>query len=164
MRNKAVYVMAAFLAVILVSCSSTKQFERQINFTGMILDENNKPVPDFYVTVSINNVNHGTWITNDNGVFVCKDAKTGKVQVSGTKEGYAKLSSKTDFLSPERITCFRVYTADAVLDSTEQSISLKDYKEATRKLNTISSRMMTPLRDVISFYKKEIARMKHEKI
>lgn len=164
MRNKVKYVLPVFLTMVLVSCSSTRQIERQINFTGMILDENNKPVPDFYVTVTINSVNLGTWITNDNGVFVCKDARTGKVRVSGTKEGYAKLNSKTDFLSPERITCFRVYTADAVLDSTEQSISLRDYKEATRKLNTISSRMMTPLRDVISFYKKEIARMKHEKI
>lgn len=136
-----------------VSCAGSPKFEGSATVTGIIVDESNQPVSGFPVTVSSKIRKFGTSVTNANGIFFVQNVDSGKIIISGKKEGYAILDCEETFYQRDEIFCFQISSIDAVLDRVEEKILQEDYEKGIELLKTVYSQKKSPVYDVVQEYK-----------
>ena len=124
----------------------------------LIVDENDRAVKDFEVLLYRNKKiipdfeNHIS--TNKNGLCIFYNIPGGEYDVSAQKGGYTKITSeKLNFENRSELYCYRVYSADFILEQTEQFYKKSEYQKALELLETICSDDNTLLQNTVSFYK-----------
>ena len=105
------------LSVFFVSCASKPKNVNSINeFTVLIIDENNQPIPAFTTYISKKGGSKKTYITNNEGLFYVPDFKGKEFVIS---EGEHKIKfSIGDYEIVRSITAIKgkTYTANFSLD------------------------------------------------
>lgn len=116
-----------------ISCASKKGFSGNGDLCGMIVDENNEPVQGFVITCSSTDE---TVVTNNNGIFVITNLRTGKYYISGEKIGYARISNEPfNFISRDIIFCCKVNSLDGAIESVEKQLKCQNYEAALKLLD-----------------------------
>ena len=153
-RSFIILIMAAFA---FFSCKTTKDFKGNANLTIMIVDENDRAVEDFEISIYRKKVIpylKSFVLTNKNGLCVSYNIPGGEYILKGQKSGYSKItSSLLDFYNRSDLYCYRVYSADFILEQTEQFYKKSEYQKALELLETICSDDNTLLQNTVSFYK-----------
>ena len=155
-------VNVVFCVFLLGSCASTAKYEGTANLMGMIIDENNRPVSNFSVTVSGALKTYDTVVTNDGGIFTVKNVESGNLSFYGKKEGYTVLNQKDIYNRKDRVMCIQIYSVDYVLDMADENARNENYSEALNNLKDVYTKHGSNIDDVVSFYKKKLTQKKKE--
>ena len=127
------------LSVFFVSCASKPKNVNSINeFTVLIIDENNQPIPAFTTYISKKGGSKKTYITNNEGLFYVPDFKGKEFVISGQKNNYVRLEEQCVPILPEKeLFCWQIKSATAVLDSIKTYIEADNFGRAYYLLKTI---------------------------
>lgn len=140
-KNKNIYViygMILFLVFIFCGCVSKRNCIKENDFCGMIVDENNRPVSDFVVSIK-NELNiTETAITNKSGLFMFPDIKSGFYFISGERENYVKLENKKYFFNgnPD-LFCSQIISFEEAINKIESYIKVNNFQKADELLNKV---------------------------
>ena len=126
-------IMLILLALLSVSCSTTKGFKGKADFCGIITDSENRGVSGYTVCIGGNRKS----ITNDSGIFVFPDVSSSDIHVTGSKCGYEKIDCETFFFDENNFFCMSVSTRNEVLSETEKCIEEKEFDKAVSLLESI---------------------------
>ena len=142
MNKKIIYFMGIISFIFLITaCASKPGFKGEGDLCGLVIDENNAPVKDFVVYCKaagltgqiINPVK-----TNESGIFVFYDVKSGKYFLSGKKKNYLEIESLPyEFNDRTKILCLQTKTAKASFSKAEEMIRLGLPDEADKILKAI---------------------------
>lgn len=144
----AVMIVSSFLT----GCSSTPKYTGKAYFCGLVVDEKNRAIEDFTVSVS----QYGSEITNEGGMFTFDKVHSGKIQVKGRKPGYTEISQNVNVNRKDCVYVFQVKSADAVLEDARWYCNQGEYKKSLELMDDVVSEAKSPLRDVLLFYRNEI--------
>lgn len=139
-KRKSFFILNIFgLVFILVTgCVSQKQCIKNSDFCGIVVDENNKPIPNYSIKCSKNLVNVKSTYTNNSGIFFIPNMETGKYTISGKKNNYIKIIDKEFYFNgSQSIFCCQVMGIKAVLDKILINIKNKDYEKALEILKQL---------------------------
>jgi len=165
MKVKGFYLhLCLMLCICYVSCSSVPVKIQTADLCGLVIDENNRPIEDFVISVIGLGGECKTGVTGRNGLFMIADIQTGILDIVGFKNGYAKYRDKKyEFYSREKILCIQVNSADAILDKADRYLSAGRVEEAESEISEICCKDCKVLERVISEYKKVIGERKNDK-
>ena len=155
---KGFFIVLIFAAVTFAACKSTKGFEGNANLIIMIVDENDRAVDDFevslYRTIKIIPDFESSAFTKKNGLCVFYNIPGGEYVLQGQKYGYTKIIlGQFDFNNCSDLYCYRVYSADYILEQSEQLYKKNEYHKALELLEKLSTQEGTLLQNTVSFYK-----------
>ena len=157
-NTKGFFIVMIFAVVAFAACKSTKGFEGNANLTILIVDENDRAVDDFEISLyqkkKVIPDFESCVSTNKNGLCVFYNIAGGEYVLKGQKNGYSKIAfGQFDFNNRSDLYCYRVYSADFILEQTEQFYKKSEYQKALELLETICSDDNTLLQNTVSFYK-----------
>lgn len=131
--------MLTLLCVSFVSCASNPKTVFQTgDFCGLIVDENNRPIKEFILEVN-NQFKGGTYVTNNNGIFVVPSMETGKIFIKGKKKGYTILNEEVNFLADQNLFCWQIKSMSGVLDDILVYVRTEQYRKALEHLQTVAA-------------------------
>lgn len=160
-KNICLYSVLVFM---LLSCKTVPVKPESADLCGVVIDEKNQPVEDFVVCVKGVDAVTKYGITDSKGMFVIDDLKTGNLELSGYKNGYARYENyEYKFYKRANVFCLQVNSADAILDKVEKLIKNRELKKAEEELSEIYCHQNRILKSVIREYKKIIEELKNEK-
>lgn len=124
-------------ALFFISCASNPKtlFKKGI-LCGLIVDENNKPVCEYGVSVSTCNTQN-LYYTNEKGIFYVPEIETGKVWIEGEKNGYEKINEEIVFTATQKIYCWQVSSMENALKKVEKLLFCGDFENAEKQLASI---------------------------
>lgn len=160
MKNK--FLIFVFLCSSVISCSSIPVKSESAEFSGFVIDENNKPLENVVIKILSSDFSEITTATNQSGMFLFSEIKTGDLNVFACKEGYTKYDEKVEFYNRDKILCIQICSADLVLDNIEKAVLIKDFENARKQLNSIYCNDSKNLKAVLNEYKKLIGEIKNE--
>ena len=160
MKNK--FLILLFLCSIFLGCNSIPVKSEPSEFSGFVIDENNKPLENVVIKILGSDFSEITTVTNQSGMFVFSEIKTGDLNVLAYKEGYTKYDEKIEFYNRDKILCIQICSADLVLDNIEKAVLIKDFENARKQLNSIYCNDSKNLKWVLNEYKKVIGEKKNE--
>lgn len=130
-----IFILVFFMQT---GCVSKTQIINEGDLCGVVIDENNKPVPNFEVICSSNLLVGKSSYTNNSGIFIIPDLTIGEYTINGTKENYAKFcEEKFMFRGSQSMFCCQVSSLKAILKRVQQNIKNQDYKKAFMLLEEI---------------------------
>jgi len=152
-----------FLCVSFSGCISTPKFKGERDFCGMVVDENNKPVSGYLVNCKKSGILCGSALTNESGIFVIQNLKSGKYVFEGRKNNCTDIKEvEVDFYDRNSILCCKVCTARGLFERVDKMISGEDYANARKELkflrgekNSYVEKMIIAYRGLISLYEKD---------
>ena len=157
-NTKGFFIVMIFAVVAFAACKSTKGFEGNANLTILIVDENDRAVDDFEISLCQNKKVipdfESCVSTNKNGLCVFYNIAGGEYVLQGQKNGYSKIAfGQFDFNNRSDLYCYRVYSADFILDQTEQLYKKGEYQKALELLEKLCTQEGTLLQNTVAFYK-----------
>lgn len=142
------------MCLLFVSCKSTKYFTEDADLCGLVVDEKNQPVSFFEMTCAGPNGTIENAVTNENGVFVFSNKKSGGYILSGCKNGWNVLSDKkVDFIDFKQIVCCKVWSFEKVIGETKVLVEKNNYEEALSVIEKVSVKEDTLIEIAVLFYK-----------
>ena len=155
---KGFFIVLIFAAVTFAACKSTKGFEGNANLTIMIVDENDRAVDDFEISLyrskKVVPDFESSVSTNKNGLCVFNNIPAGQYVFQGQKNEYTKITfAQFDFNTRSDLYCFRVFSADYVLEQSEQLFKKGEHQKALELLEKLCTQEGTLLQSTVSFYK-----------
>lgn len=155
-KNLLNYFFSLFVflvGVFFVGCASKPKFHGKSEMCGVVVDEKNIPVVDFVVNCKKDGISKVA-VTNDRGIFVFNEMRSGKYEISGEKKGYARLNEKTfDFSSREKVICCKVNSIEGTLSAVEKQIVCENYDKALELLDEVYFEKDSPAEATVLFYK-----------
>ena len=106
MKNK--FVILLFLCSTFLGCNSIPVKSEPSEFSGFVIDENNKPLENVVIKILSSDFSEITTVTNQSGMFVFSEIKTGDLNVLAYKEGYTKYDEKIEFYNRDKILCIQI--------------------------------------------------------
>lgn len=148
------YLMVITAAVTMSGCASKPKLNGKGRLCGVVIDENNEPVPDFIISCR---KDKGLWkctMTGSEGLFVFEDMPLGIYSFKGTKECYLDFYEE-DYVFNDRskVFCFQLSSIDNALDKTEQMIIYGDYEQAVTLLDQIKCEKNLEAKKVLAYYR-----------
>ncbi|MCQ2592578.1 MAG: hypothetical protein MJ188_07300 [Treponema sp.] len=129
--KKSIFFVIAILGLLSISCSSVPK--GKANFTGIVVDENNKPIQNYFITCKSLNQPQKVCATNEGGVFVFEDVDFGKLELGGFKMGYALYSNpEYNFTNPETVLCIQIDSSDVVYEKARNLLVSGQLEEADK--------------------------------
>lgn len=126
---------------LLTACASKPGFKGNGDLCGLVIDENNAPVKDFVVyckAAGFNNQIIDPVKTNESGIFVFYDIKSGNYFLSGKKKNYLEIGKTPyEFNDRSKILCLQTKTARASFSKADELIRLGLREEADKILQAI---------------------------
>lgn len=123
----------------LCSCISQKNCIKKTNLCGIVVDENNRPIPNYQVICYNNLLAQQSAYTNSSGVFVFYDMSIDNYILMGKKENYEKIEKKEIFVDGNGdILCCQVCSFSEILKNVEQAIYNKDFEKALLLIDKVS--------------------------
>ena len=118
-KTQGYFIVLIFTAFAFTACNTTKAFDGNANLTIMIVDENDREVNDFEVSLYRNKKIipdfESCVSTNKNGICVFYNIPGGEYVLKGQKTGYSKITSgQFNFNNCSDLYCYRVYSADFI--------------------------------------------------
>ena len=160
-------VWLGFVFVILltfVSCASKPVFSGKFDLSGMVIDENDKPVSDFVIFCKGKGASWQSALTNENGLFVFYDQTCGTYSFKGEKEGFLKMEVKdVSVLSKTKLLCFQVSSLDRAFDNLEEMILCGDFEGALTLIKSMDLKTESPEKELSDFYMECINQKKQKK-
>ncbi|NLC92759.1 MAG: carboxypeptidase regulatory-like domain-containing protein [Treponema sp.] len=148
------YLWLLLLNIVFISCSSTKYFKEKVDLCGLVVDENNQPIPYFEMTCIDSKGTIEYAITNENGIFVFQNKKSGSYVLNGKKNGWTKLTDKKiNFIDYRQMTCCKVWSIEKTLETVKQMIFQKDYEAAFFSIDKIYVDEMSLVEITVLFHK-----------
>lgn len=124
-------MMAVTGWLLLAGCASTARFNGKGDFCGLIVDEENRPVENFFVQLWNNGLPSGSAVTNGSGIFVVENVPAGSYRIYGKKRNYERLDDRNvDFFSRGKFFCFQTRSAECVFDAVDGLIGTERFSEA----------------------------------
>lgn len=141
----------AFCLIFFDSCATQSGFSEKADLCGIIVDENNEPVPGYVLRCSsIKN----TGVTNENGIFVIPNVVPGKYRISGEKNGYTFTTDiPFDFTTQGDLLCCKVHSMDGAIEAAERQFECKNYDAALELLNGICYETNTQEEAIVMYLK-----------
>ena len=131
------------------------------NLTILILDQNDQMVCDYELEIQA--VKNGKKAgkesrffssTDKRGFAFFDDLPAATYTISGQKEAYTKLSPlPLQNYDVTELLCYRVYSADYVLDQVESLYKKQNYEKALELLEQVCCQDSLSLQAVLSYYK-----------
>ena len=156
-KIKPAVITAIFLNIIFTACKTTQKPEIASNLSILILDENDRAVQDYSITlahIKKNEKQESLETTNQTGLCVFYDLMPDEYILSGKKSGYTQMPVQPLKLdNNSELYCFRVYSADYIFDYTEQLYDDEQFQKALELLESICTERNPALQNTVSFYK-----------
>ena len=135
-KVKTIYFI--MLCLVLTSCATQKSLIQECDLCGMVVDENNKPISDFIISIKNDSFFNQTTITNNSGFFFFPNIKPGLYVISGEKENYVKFINRCNFTGNNSLYCCQVISLDEAIEKVNSYIKINDYQKGVDLLNNIS--------------------------
>lgn len=147
------YILIILVCLFTAGCKTTGYFSGYANLVIMIVDEKGLAIEDFNLELSnFNKEEKG--ITNKNGICVFHNVPSGEYELSGTKDGYAKLEAASiNFIEKSDVFCFRVESGEAIFQQVEKNFEAKKYESGIKLLEKIVCPKKSELYAAVCFYK-----------
>jgi hypothetical protein len=127
-----------FSAIFLISCASNPRFKGAADFCGMVVNEKNEPVNEYFISCRKDGLVFASALTNQSGIFVLQNIPSGKYSFDGQKENYSDIKNlKVDFCFRDKFLCCTVFTADGVFERLKGLAKMEDYDTALDQLNLL---------------------------
>lgn len=154
-------MMVASEWMVLSGCASTARFNGKGDFCGLIVDEENRPVENFFVQLWNNGLPSGSAVTNGSGIFVVENVPAGSYRISGKKWNYERLDDKrVEFFSRGKVFCFQTRSADEVFDAVDRFILTERFSEAEDLLERLEIESRSVCEAVWFCYMAYVCRLK----
>lgn len=126
------------LVCLVTGCVSQDNVIKNNNFSGIILDENNKPIANYYVCCYKNPLNKKAAYTNKSGIFFFQNMEIGTYHILGHKENYGKIENKEFYFNGDTsMFCCQVASLHEFILEIDCCIENRDYKTALDLTNQI---------------------------
>ena len=151
-------IFAVVCAVMIFSSCRTMSHQNQnANISFLILDENDLPVKDYQLNITIRKKLGDDFIqttfSNANGLGVFNNINCQEALISGQKSGYTKIPQEPLTVNSRgELLCYRVFSADYLLDQAEQLYQNKQYQNALALLESLDSQSDFVLQNIVCFY------------
>ena len=124
---------------VLSGCVTKEHCVKSNNLSGIIVDENNRPISNYQVICGSNPINKKTTFTNNSGIFVFTDVPIGKNIISGQKNNYGKIENKEfNFDGGSSMLCCQVSSLQELLSQIDRYIINREYEKALNIIEQIS--------------------------
>jgi len=131
-------------------------------FTGYVIDENEKGVPDAEVFIKSDNAIFYRACSDSSGFIYIPYVKKGHYSVSIKENNFASYNERIIFSGLSDIFCFRLKSADLVFDEVQTDILKKNYSGALEKLDDLVCEKRSGMSSLVSFYKSRIQEVNYE--
>lgn len=158
MKKKFIYLYLFSSLLLITGCASTS-IRGKSYLCGVIVGENNKPIPDFVVTCSGKGKIKNIATTNESGIFIMNNILPGKYNISGKKNGYGLIHETINLKSKEKVLCFKVNSIESVINSVKKQMISGNYEIAKQMLNDIYFEKNTPEEITVLFYQTYLEKM-----
>lgn len=147
------YILIILVCLFTAGCKTTGYFSGYANLVIMIVDEKGLAIEDFNLELSnFNKEEKG--ITNKNGICVFHNVPSGEYELSGIKDGYAKLEAASiNFIEKSDVFCFRVESGEAIFQQVEKNFEAEKYESGIKLLEKIVCPKKSELYAAVCFYK-----------
>lgn len=137
------------------ACASKNHtIEAKRDMTIYVIDENNKPVPDYYLECkSVNGSVKWKSITDGDGCWKISDARNDSYVIRGSKNGWVSIAESTVEYTGEEVFFCKTVSCDYVLGEALELFKRKDYSAGIKKLNQLYVTGDTLEAAVVCFYK-----------
>lgn len=161
-KNKIKFLItetALILACLTITaCKTVNKSEVLSNLSILVLDENDRAVPDYQIKLQKNKMNDDkseiSETTNESGLCIFYDLQPAEYLISGKKSGYTQMPVQSMQIDRHSdLYCFRVYSAGFVLDEAESLYDTGEYEPALEFLQTICTERNQSLQNTVCFYK-----------
>lgn len=124
---------------IFTSCVASKNIVKNGSLCGVVVDENNQPVPDFLVYCFKNGLNKQSAVTNGSGIFVFPDVEIGRYFIEGEKTNYVKFEKKEyDFYDCSSFICIQIMSLNECIEKINTFIKVNEFQKGVNLLQKIS--------------------------
>lgn len=124
--GKTVLFPGFFIVLFLSACNTTGYGRSSAGLNGMVYDFENKPVPQYIITVD-----EKTPVSTDiNGRFFVPRVRMGKHEITGYKEGYESYKGPLAINDKRQIVYMRVANVSQLLDLADAALSKNNIEEA----------------------------------
>ncbi len=158
-KKKLIFILAVLLAAALClsGCKSTKAFEGNASLTFLILDQNDRAVEDYEITISYQRKILDDFEekagSNQKGLCLFYNIPAASYTMSGQKNGYTRLlPQELNFDRPDELLCYRVLSFDYVFDLADQYFKNDQYQKALDLLESLCVLQDPYLQNTLSFY------------
>ena len=154
---KKIILLLAVIAALFSSCKSTKAFQGNANLSFLILDQNDRPVEDYELTLfyqrKVLEDFEESASSQTNGICLFYNIPSSLYTLSGKKNGYTKIMPQDfNFTRPDELFCYRVFSYDYVFDQTNQYFNTGQYQKALNLLENLCVEQDPYLQNTLSFY------------
>ena len=146
--------LITFCAVYLCSCSSTKKLSGIGNseIIILIIDENNKPVKDYQLTITQNNLD-SSGFSNEQGMCFFPGIPDGQVLVTGYKKECSRIQSVIQTQGCGDVFCFKVQGAQSVFCRALELYKNNHYEQALALIENLYAQEDTLCCNAIHLFK-----------
>lgn len=121
-----------------ISCVSNKKIIKTGDLCGVVVDENNEPIPNFLVKCSHSSLFSVTTFTNNSGIFVFPQMNSGVYRISGSKDNYVFLDDQEFiFRDSSSLFCCQIRSLKDVLGTIDSYIENKEFEKGVCLLEKV---------------------------
>lgn len=150
----------SIICFCLCSCVSNHKIIKNSDFCGVVVDENNNPIPNFLVKCSKSNLYSQTAITNNSGIFLFPQMESGVYKISGSKDNFVILEEQEFYFNDNSsLFCCQIRSFLDVIESIDSLIENKEYEKGVLLLdkvkfkeNSFSQSLYFVYKAYLSFY------------
>lgn len=136
--KKIFFLCLLFLIILFSGCVSKNKIIKNGNFCGIILDENNNPIPNYYVCCFNNSFNKMGTYTNSSGIFFFQNMEIGNYFLSGHKENFGNIENKEFYYDGgSSMLCCQVASLQELLFQIDKCIENKEFEKGLELTNQI---------------------------
>lgn len=136
--KKKLIILSFTLLFLFNSCVTEKNCIKKSNLSGIVIDENNRPVSNYKVICHLNSLKSIAAYTNNSGIFVLPNLETGNYSFSGLKENYGRINKKSFcFNGSASMFCCQVSSIKELICNADLLIENKEYEKAIEIINQI---------------------------
>ena len=153
-KISAFFWLITFFAVCLCGCSTTKKLSGSgaSEIVVLIIDEDNRPVKDFQLTVTQKNTD-SSGFTNEQGMCYFHGIPDGQVLVTGCKKDYSQLHSFIQVQECGSVFCFKVSGAKKIFSRALELYKNKHYEQALTLVDNLYAQEETICSNAVHLFK-----------
>ncbi|GMO50373.1 MAG: hypothetical protein Pg6C_14080 [Treponemataceae bacterium] len=147
----------AVLSVYFTGCASSRGFEGKEDIHGLVVDGKNRPVTGYRIEI-----NHGTYFSNETGLFTVKKIKAGTYILSGSKNEYLPIEKEIVISQKKGLIYLQVVSLDEILAEAESLFDEGNWQQADFILRDAIDDTSDQNQDILRFYR-AVALFRQEK-